>query len=608
MFIVKFQSGFANQLFQFALYLKLCENFSDDGVFADISHYKKCKDHGGFKLNHFIKLNYIDLSKVKNLNLINEKKINSTNFSKDENYFFDGYWQSENFFPREINLIKNIVSEKLLNKKNISYFDQIKNCNSVSIHIRRGDYVNNFLHGNIANITYFKNAIKYIKNEVQNPVFFIFSDDLQWCKKSITLDKSEVVFVQSNSSVDVEQDIILMSNCKHNIISNSSFSWWAQHLNQNKQKIVITPEYWFNQQTENVEELSVLNSIKIPNTPYYTKKIDKTFFSIIIPVYNTSATLRRTLSSVLNQTFENIEVIIVDDCSTDDSNKILQEYVRRDKRIKILKHKSNKASLSARLSGMKKATADYVLFLDSDDWLELEACQILYEQLIKKPVDMLEFKYIREPEKRVMDIPKNQDSRLKNLLCNKYPCTMWNKVYCIEIIKKVAANIKDFRCVYAEDYFFSIVFAYYAKTIDCIDVVLHHYMIGTGISTSFNYSDSKIEDIVSNVFLIKLNLEKFFTKNPINDNCLSECLNNLPKILVNLSRQMKSLDKRFFMLKLVDNKFSTDYYKKELQIIENQLFEYDDWFNKGIKHFIKLGALKILKKIIHIVRRRSYKK
>ena len=104
------------------------------------------------------------------------------------------------------------------------------------------------------------------------------------------------------------------------------------------------------------------------------------FFSIIIPVYNTSNTVNRTVLSVINQSFSNIEVIIVDDCSTDDSLEILRTYEIRDKRVKVIHHEKNEGSLVSRITGMKQAVGKYVLFLDSDDWLEKDCLEKLYKR------------------------------------------------------------------------------------------------------------------------------------------------------------------------------------------------------------------------------------
>lgn len=494
MLIVKFQGGFANQLFQYAFYLKLKEDFPSGKVLADLSHYKKCKDHGGFKLNRFVDFDLVTKNNS-NYEIVTEINYESIIFDLNKNYYFNGYWQEKKYFPKDLTKVKNIFNESRISKKNDCFLNKIKESTSVSVHVRRGDYVNNYMHGNIANQCYLQNSIEYIKTKVENPVFFVFSDDIQWAKNNLKFDTSEAIFISGNDD-NVEQDIILMSNCKHNIISNSSFSWWAQYLNTNPDKIVITPEYWFNQQTESVKELFVENAVKLPNTPCFSETSnDNPFFSIIIPVYNTSKTLRRTLASVLNQTYTNIEVVIVDDCSTDNSYEILKAYEVRDKRIKLFHHEKNSGLLVTRLTGMRQAKGQYILFLDSDDWLELNSCEILHSELNIRPVEMLEFGYIREPKKRKYPMPKIKNPTVKDVLLNSYPVTFWNKVYCLELIKRSLLHFKEFYCTNLEDGYFTIYFLALCKSYRKINKYLHHYMTGTGISTRNNYSSEKIVSI-----------------------------------------------------------------------------------------------------------------
>lgn len=510
MLIVRFQGGFANQLFQYAFYLKLTEDYPAADVVADLSHYKTCKDHGGFKLKRFVKLKTNNKSNLKGSVSVNENNYDEfvNNHSENANYYFNGYWQEKRFFPKDIVRIKEIFDEKNISKKNRKYIEEIKDSASVSVHVRRGDYVNNFMHGNIANQCYIQNSILFIKDKILQPHFFVFSDDIEWCKKNLDFEESSVTFVEGNSD-NIEQDIILMSNCKHNIISNSSFSWWAQNLNANPQKIVVIPEYWFNQKTETVQELVVNNGFKIPNVPSVNRASEHPFFSILIPVYNTSDTLRRTLSTVLNQSFGDIEVIVVDDGSTDNSFEILQSYQSRDARIKLIRHEKNSGLLTARHSAMKHAAGEYILFLDSDDWLELDACTVLHDELLKNPVDVLEFGYIRENSKEKNPIVKNYENRLEKILSNEYSGTIWNKAYNCSVIKKSLEAIENFSATFAEDYYFSIIFSFFAKSFGYVDNYLHHYMLSTGISTQKDYSLEKFERIVRDVKSIEFHLRNF---------------------------------------------------------------------------------------------------
>lgn len=575
MFVVVFQGGFANQIFQYAFYLHLIEKFSSDNVFADISHYKKCKDHGGFKLRRFVNLHYINRKRIKNLITINENNYEQTIFSDEANYYFNGYWQEEKFFPRDIQKIKDIFNIDNLNSKNKVILKSIINTDSVSVHVRRGDYVNNFMHGNIANQCYLQNSIDYVKSAIENPYFFVFSDDIEWAQNNLKFPNPNVIFVSGNSD-KVEQDIILMSNCKHNIISNSSFSWWAQFLNSNPEKIVITPEYWFNQKLETAKELLVDNSIRIPNTPFVKKELQQPFFSILIPVYNTEKTLRRTLASVLNQTYESIEVIIVDDGSTDNSLEILKTYESRDARIKLVKHEKNLGLLAARYTAMEKATGKYVLFIDSDDWLELYACQILYSELQKNPVDVLEFGFIREPLGIKQVICKDYGDRADALLQRNYLSTFWNKVYSINVVKKVLTSVKPFSCTFSEDMFYSLVFTCFAKTFGYIDYYLTHYMLFTGISTQKIYSTEQIKKIINDALNVKNQSELFLAQNfpeklQYHEQYTKRNCNNISYMISQNSDLAVVLEQ----LKILDTMLGTSYYESKIKQISGIISKYE---------------------------------
>ena len=129
--------------------------------------------------------------------------------------------------------------------------------NSISIHIRRGDYLHpkfNHLYGNICTIEYYKEAITILQQKYANLHFYIFSDDISWVKENLPIVPS--TYIDWNKKEDSWQDMYLMSQCKHNIIANSSFSWWGAWLNNNPNKTVICPSRFMNlnQQSDIVPE------------------------------------------------------------------------------------------------------------------------------------------------------------------------------------------------------------------------------------------------------------------------------------------------------------------------------------------------------------------
>lgn len=163
---------------------------------------------------------------------------------------FRGTWQSEKYFSSVSEEVRSIYSfnEVLLNQTTKLFAEKILTFdNPVSIHIRRNDYLSpkyNSGFGGICTKEYYNKAIAYIKEYVKAPVFIVFSDDIDWCKNNF--DQNHAIFVDWNIGTDSWQDMFLMSKCKHNIIANSSFSWWGAWLNTNLDKIVIAPKVWWN--------------------------------------------------------------------------------------------------------------------------------------------------------------------------------------------------------------------------------------------------------------------------------------------------------------------------------------------------------------------------
>ncbi len=163
--------------------------------------------------------------------------------------YLDGYWQSEKYFMDIAKIIRKefIVKEppKDYNKQLLA---KITDCESVSIHFRRGDYVSDQqkrqTHGSCS-LDYYLRAIKHIIKSIPDAYFFMFSDDPQWVYDNMKLDHP-ITIVDQNGPDKSHEDLRLMSQCKHNIIANSTFSWWGAWLNENPDKIVIAPKKWFN--------------------------------------------------------------------------------------------------------------------------------------------------------------------------------------------------------------------------------------------------------------------------------------------------------------------------------------------------------------------------
>lgn len=160
-----------------------------------------------------------------------------------ENIFMNGYFQSEEYFKNvRKSLIEQIAPNYPKEEEYARMLDKILTVNSVALHVRHGDFLadDNCDYHYILSIDYYKKAIEIIKKEVSNPVFFCFSDDIDWVKNSIVNEDIQYVSLKTtNADID---EMMLMKNCKHIITANSTFSWWAAWLNENENAIRIVPE------------------------------------------------------------------------------------------------------------------------------------------------------------------------------------------------------------------------------------------------------------------------------------------------------------------------------------------------------------------------------
>lgn len=170
--------------------------------------------------------------------------------------FLEGWWVTEKYFTNirekileEITLKEPLSREADVVRKKIEEASAPQGAAAVALHIRRGDYANDpatrEYHG-LCSIEYYQKAVEKIAESVPNPTFFIFSDDIDWAKANLSLPYPTHFASDGNNKIKDYEELVLMSLCKHQIIANSTFSWWGAWLNRNPDKIVIAPEKWFN--------------------------------------------------------------------------------------------------------------------------------------------------------------------------------------------------------------------------------------------------------------------------------------------------------------------------------------------------------------------------
>ncbi len=258
---VKLIGGLGNQMFQYA-YAKVLELNGYD-VVLDISSYATYILHGGYQLDKYnISLNVIDKKENKTMQKIRNKfGVKSSNILEEASLRYDsgylspkegmqihGYFQSEKYFLK----IRKILLQDFFIRSSLSIYTVKIECEikqskkSCSLHIRRGDYINNketaTVHGSCS-LSYYYRAMKEIEKEDGEVNYFIFSDDIAWVAKYLKV--TNAIYIESQEEKIPHEDIYLMSLCTHNIIANSSFSWWGAWLNNNSNKMVIAPKKWF---------------------------------------------------------------------------------------------------------------------------------------------------------------------------------------------------------------------------------------------------------------------------------------------------------------------------------------------------------------------------
>ena len=276
--VIIISNGLGNQLSQFAFFLNK-KRLGKSTAFLPF-----CYDHNGFELEYIFgiggsrclrsKVLYLIFrlmiterfgplgSLLKKMLLQLGVRIVNENFdySFKEKYlnpskgltFYYGGWHCPYYFI-DVDLdIKRILKFPVpTDLLNLEYEFNIKNSNSVSLHVRRGDYLsdsNKNLFGDICTDAYFVNAISYIEKHVVKPHFFVFSNDLDWAKQNIRA--KNITFISGNSGFQSWKDMYLMSLCRHNIIANSTFSWWGAWLNQNHDCIIVCPDRFTATETE----------------------------------------------------------------------------------------------------------------------------------------------------------------------------------------------------------------------------------------------------------------------------------------------------------------------------------------------------------------------
>lgn len=267
MIVIKLQGGLGNQMFQYAAGLGAAHNLKTN-LKIDLSWFDSLKkgetprfyELDNFRLKQdFIRNNqyyFVDEPIKKRLLSFGKVGLNSykePHFEYDKNFmkiknntYLEGYFQTEEYFKSiSTEILKNFSIKSEASIKSNEIINLAHKNESVSLHVRRGDYVTNKnaskFHG-LMGEEYYKKAISIVNKKIKSPKYFIFSDEIEWVKKSFDLPKGSIFVTHNKSGIE---DMRIMIECKHNIIANSSFSWWGAWLGQNEDKKVVAPKVWF---------------------------------------------------------------------------------------------------------------------------------------------------------------------------------------------------------------------------------------------------------------------------------------------------------------------------------------------------------------------------
>ena len=270
--------------------------------------------------------------------------------------------------------------------------------------------------------------------------------------------------------------------------------------------------------------------------------------SVVVPVCNVGKYIEKCITSVLEQTLKEVELICIDDCSTDDSLEILRKYEQIDSRLKIIVYDTNKSASQARKDGALMAEGEYIMFLDGDDYLTSDACEKLYRIISGKKVDMVHFgtNIINEG-----NLPKTRIEKLEELLkpyhrvlkgnavfegCfveKLYRFSIWNKIYEAKFCKKAMGYVKDGFFPKAQDLYAFLILCHEANSYYGVNEKFYNYRFGAGITGNKRMTLPQIERFCQSVYVAET-MEEFLTdkdgekyrdiSNEIRKDLLNDCM------------------------------------------------------------------------------------
>ena len=268
--IIRVTGGLGHQMFQYAFKKELNYLYPNYNIFLDTSYYDSRKIHQGYELKKVFGIedkiqkglaehdflykvqkkmaNCAGTNLLTSKNIIMELKIGyypKAMRNREEKTYYDGYWQSEKYFTNVSDSMRQEFEfSPFTEEKNIDLLKILQSEECVSIHVRRGDYLSASQYVQLSNTSYYQDALQVMQQHNSNLQFIILSDDVEWCARYLSCGPN-AIYVTWNKGEKSYRDMQIMSLCQHNIIANSSFSWWGAWLNKNPNKMVIAPKSFF---------------------------------------------------------------------------------------------------------------------------------------------------------------------------------------------------------------------------------------------------------------------------------------------------------------------------------------------------------------------------
>lgn len=250
--------------------------------------------------------------------------------------------------------------------------------------------------------------------------------------------------------------------------------------------------------------------------------------SVIVPAYNVEKYISRCLNSLLKQTYKNLEVIVVNDGSTDNTQILIEQFCVKDSRIKLINHEKNMGLFHARLTGVKNAVGNYIGFVDSDDYVSEDYYRTLVYEAIEKEADIVVGKIVQENEQGYQWIQNLYDNfsfgviKGREIWDNYWRQegqlfiwhTVWNKLYAAKLWQDALPELEKQteHLIMCEDFVFSSILFYYARTLSGVDYGTYFYYRNSNASTAITGGVKKYQKNVKDVLTAFVFVRSFFTK------------------------------------------------------------------------------------------------